>query len=99
MTIASTVQQRLAGQLLDEQALTKEELSNMFGLIQDMLKTNMKDKDTITAVEVKALLEDAIDVIKVKPSEKKVSFGKEESAAYMNFESLEPSKEELPGMK
>eukprot|EP00973_Karenia_brevis_P036933 5091046-Karenia_brevis.AAC.1 len=29
MTIARTVQQRLAGQLFDEQVLTKEELSNM----------------------------------------------------------------------
>eukprot|EP00973_Karenia_brevis_P034437 4750273-Karenia_brevis.AAC.1 len=64
-----------------------------------MLKDNMKDKTAITSVEVKALLEDAIDVIKVKPSTKKVSFGKEESFAYMNFESLEPSKEELPGIK
>eukprot|EP00973_Karenia_brevis_P039074 5396337-Karenia_brevis.AAC.1 len=56
MTIASTVQPRLTGQLLDE---------------QDMLKANMKDKDTITSVEVKALLEEAIDVIKIKPSKKK----------------------------
>eukprot|EP00973_Karenia_brevis_P037220 5131084-Karenia_brevis.AAC.1 len=61
-----------------------------------MLKDNMKDKTTITSVEVKALLEDAIDAIKIKPSKKKVSFGKEESVAYMNFECLEPSKEELP---
>eukprot|EP00973_Karenia_brevis_P048886 6781508-Karenia_brevis.AAC.1 len=99
MTIAGTAQQRLESQLLDEQVLTKEELSSMFGLFQDMHKDNMKDKTTIISVEGKALLEDAIDVIKDKPSKKKVSFGKEESVAYMNYESLEPSKEELPGMK
>eukprot|EP00973_Karenia_brevis_P021163 2909594-Karenia_brevis.AAC.1 len=51
MTIASTVQQRFAGQLLDEQVLTREELSDMFSLFQDILKANMKDKGTITSVE------------------------------------------------
>eukprot|EP00973_Karenia_brevis_P019406 2661325-Karenia_brevis.AAC.1 len=79
MTIASTVQQRLAGQLLDEQVITKEELFDMSSLFQDMLKANMKDEGTITSVEIRALLEDAIDVIKVKPSKKRVSFGKEEN--------------------
>eukprot|EP00973_Karenia_brevis_P087699 12162806-Karenia_brevis.AAC.1 len=64
MTIAGTVQQRLALQLLDEQVLTKEDLSNMLGVFQDMLKDNMKDKTPITSVEVKTLLEDAIDLIK-----------------------------------
>eukprot|EP00973_Karenia_brevis_P043766 6061457-Karenia_brevis.AAC.1 len=61
MTIASTVQQKLAGQLLDEQVLTKSDLSDMFTVFQDLLKNNMKDKETITSAEVKALLEDAID--------------------------------------
>eukprot|EP00973_Karenia_brevis_P023817 3285074-Karenia_brevis.AAC.1 len=61
MTIASTVQQKLAGQLLDEQMLTKSELSDMFTVFQDLLKNSMKVKETITSVEVKALLEDAID--------------------------------------
>eukprot|EP00973_Karenia_brevis_P046464 6443447-Karenia_brevis.AAC.1 len=58
-----------------------------------MLKANMKDKATTTSTELKALLEDSIDVIKVKPSKKKVSFGKEESVAYMNFLPPEPSDE------
>eukprot|EP00973_Karenia_brevis_P047033 6527920-Karenia_brevis.AAC.1 len=60
--------------------------------------SNMKDKETITSVEVKALLEDAIDAIKIKPSRRKVSFGKEESLAYMNL-TLIPSKDELPARK
>eukprot|EP00973_Karenia_brevis_P088050 12211630-Karenia_brevis.AAC.1 len=51
MTIASTVQQKLAGQFLDEQVLTKSELSDMFTVFQDLLKNNMKDKETITSVE------------------------------------------------
>eukprot|EP00973_Karenia_brevis_P008555 1157303-Karenia_brevis.AAC.1 len=64
MTIASTAQQKLAGQLLDEQVLTRSELSEMFSVFESRLKTNMKDKDSITSVEVKALLEDAIDAVK-----------------------------------
>eukprot|EP00973_Karenia_brevis_P085364 11846836-Karenia_brevis.AAC.1 len=64
----------------------------MFGVFQDMLKDNMKDKTTITSVEAKALLEDAIDLIKVKPSKKKVSFGEQESVAYMNYGALNPAK-------
>eukprot|EP00973_Karenia_brevis_P014537 1984157-Karenia_brevis.AAC.1 len=58
----------------------------------------MKDKEAITSVEVKALLEDAIDNIKIKPSKRKVSFGKEESLAYMNLDFI-PSKDELPVRK
>eukprot|EP00973_Karenia_brevis_P056543 7865570-Karenia_brevis.AAC.1 len=51
MTIASTAQQKLAGQLLDEQVLNRDELSEMFSVFESMLKNNMKDKDTITSVE------------------------------------------------
>eukprot|EP00973_Karenia_brevis_P011565 1564593-Karenia_brevis.AAC.1 len=49
MTTASTTQQKLAGQLLDEQALNRDELSNMFSVFQDLLKNSMKDKETITS--------------------------------------------------
>eukprot|EP00973_Karenia_brevis_P063032 8762417-Karenia_brevis.AAC.1 len=64
MTIASTTQQKLAGQLLDEQVLTRDELSDMFSVFENLLKTNMKGRETITSVEVKAILEDAIDAVK-----------------------------------
>eukprot|EP00973_Karenia_brevis_P061867 8604060-Karenia_brevis.AAC.1 len=49
MTIASTTQQKLAGQLLDEQVLTRGELTDTFSVFQDLLKNNMKDKETITS--------------------------------------------------
>eukprot|EP00973_Karenia_brevis_P060141 8369073-Karenia_brevis.AAC.1 len=61
MTTASTTQQKLAGQLLDEQALTRDELADMFSVFQNLLTNNMKDKETMTSVEIKAILEDAID--------------------------------------
>eukprot|EP00973_Karenia_brevis_P041083 5685031-Karenia_brevis.AAC.1 len=64
-----------------------------------MLEANMKGETTITSTEIKVLLEDSIDAVKVKPSKKKASFGKEESIAYMNFLPPEPSSEELPGPK
>eukprot|EP00973_Karenia_brevis_P056612 7876299-Karenia_brevis.AAC.1 len=71
MTIASTVQQRLAGQLLDEQVLAKNELSDMLRWFQDMPEANMKGKTTITSTDIRVLLEDSIDAVKVKPSKKK----------------------------
>eukprot|EP00973_Karenia_brevis_P059320 8258181-Karenia_brevis.AAC.1 len=49
MTTASTTQQKLAGQLLDEQALTRDELSDMFSVFQSLLTNSMKDKETITS--------------------------------------------------
>eukprot|EP00973_Karenia_brevis_P048007 6662005-Karenia_brevis.AAC.1 len=67
----------------------------MLRWFQDTLEANMKGETTITSVEVKALLEDSVDVIKglTRTSKKKVSFGKEESFAYMNFLPPEPSSE------
>eukprot|EP00973_Karenia_brevis_P070146 9750674-Karenia_brevis.AAC.1 len=58
----------------------------------------MKDKETNTSVEIKAIFEDAIDAVKIRPSKRKVSFGKKEEVAYMNL-NLVPNKGKLPDRK
>ena len=91
MTIASTEQQKLAATLLDEQILTKDELAKAIEMFQGLLKQTMRDRETITSIEVKSLLEDAIDSTKSKRS---VTFGGQEFVGFMNTIDLTRNKDE-----